>query len=412
LALHDVAQRPDRNFWLLASDGGLFSLAVVFFDASVVLPVFVAQLTASPVLIGALMAIRLAGLYLPQLPVAMAIRHFRRMKPFFFWQAAVGRGALIGCVLAALLAGRVPTEVVLALFFVAWAVFSFSEGAATLAWLDLVGDVVHIRLRSRYFGLVGALGGVLSVAGGFVVREALADDVSPPTFAWLFAWGCVAFFASVICISLVSEPRDKPRPVLDEPPLGHLKSLLRAGHLRRLGTAQVMVGSLQLALPFYVLFARDEMRLGDEWLGTFIVAHTIGGSIGALVWSRVAERHGARLVVCLAASLLIVVPLLAVVAERFGGGPVLVATFMLAGAARGGGMAGFWQYTLDLVSVRDRRLFMGLANTANAPTLLMPVLGGALLEWGGYSWLFGASVVLGVGATIAGMLLPRAELEA
>jgi hypothetical protein len=85
----------------------------------------------------------------------------------------------------------------------------------------------------------------------------------------------------------------------------------------------------------------------------------------------------------------------------------MLLTFLLAGAVRGGHQAGFWQYVLELVSARDRRLFMGLANTANAPTLLMPILGGALLEVGGYAWLFVASALLGIGATIAGIALPR-----
>jgi len=113
-------------------------------------------------------------------------------------------------------------------------------------------------------------------------------------------------------------------------------------------------------------------------------------------------------VVILSSTLLLAIPLLAVTAEWAGGGLLLLA-FFLAGAARGGSMAGFWQYILDLVATRDRRLFMGLANTANAPTLLMPVIGGALLAWGGFTWLFAASIVLGVLAVIAGIWLPQTE---
>ena len=91
-----MPRRVDRNFGLLVGDAGLFSLAAVCFDPSVVLPLFVAQFTTSPLLIGAPAAIRLAGLYLPQLPVGIAVRRFERIKPFFFWQAAIGRGALLG----------------------------------------------------------------------------------------------------------------------------------------------------------------------------------------------------------------------------------------------------------------------------------------------------------------------------
>jgi MFS family permease len=104
---------------------------------------------------------------------------------------------------------------------------------------------------------------------------------------------------------------------------------------------------------------------------------------------------------------LIVIPLCCWAAERVGGGVLVLAAFFLAGAARGGSQAGFWQYILDVVPPADRRMFMGLANTANAPTLLMPLFGGGLLEWGGYPWLFGGTAVLGLAASLAGLWLPK-----
>src|SRR5689334_323797 len=185
--------RPDRNFWFLLGDGGLFSLAMVCFDPSVVLSVFLVGFTNSPLLIGAPAAIKLAGLYVPQLPVAFLVRHFRRIKPFFFWQALVGRCALIGIVGAAALADNVPSALVVSLVLLAWAVFSVTEGAATLAWLDLVGDVVHIRLRGDYFGAVQTLGGILAVCAGFGVQAALPADLTPQAFLPVFTWGFVAF---------------------------------------------------------------------------------------------------------------------------------------------------------------------------------------------------------------------------
>jgi len=319
-----VARRTDRNFWLLVGDGGLFSLAIVCFDASIVF----AGLRRPGLCITA--ADRPASSHTTgrAVPAATAVRHFQHIKPFFFWQAAVGRAALGG-------------------------------------------------------------------------------EITPSTFVWLFGWGCAAFLVSVVCIGLVREHRDTPRPSLDEPPLSHIKSLVRGGPLLRMGIAQVLAGSLQLALPFYVLFARDAIGLGGEWVGSFIVAHTVGASIAALAWARLAERYGARLVIRLSAALLIAMPLLAMAAGSLRGGVLLLLLFLVAGAARGGSQAGFWQYVLDLVPARDRRVFMGLANTANAPTLLMPVIGAALLAWGGFMWLFAASVVLGVLASIAGASLPR-----
>jgi MFS family permease len=398
--------RVDRNFVFLSVEAAFFSIAAVCFDAAIVLPVFIAQFTSAPLLIGAPAALRLAGLYLPQLPTALYIRRFKRIKGFLLWQAILGRAVLFACLPMALWASIIHPELVLAVVLVAFAVFAFTEGAATLAWLDFVGDVVHPRLRGRFFGGIGVLGGIGSIAAGFAVRELLGEDVAPPTFVPMFAVGCVCFMISALGIGLTHELPDLRRDqALDEPTLDHVTSLLRGGHVLRLTVAQVLAGSMQLALPFYVLFGQARLGLSTEWVGGFVVAQTVGASIAALGWARLAERYGPRVVVTISSAMLVVLPLLAMLAQHVGGGFTLLVTYALGGAAAGGSRVGFWQCTLDLVPARDRRVFMGLTNTANAPTLLMPVLGGLLLEWGGYDWLLTGSVIAGIAATFAGMQL-------
>ncbi len=82
----------------------------------------------------------------------------------------------------------------------------------------------------------------------------------------------MGFFLSAGCIALVRESRDAVRAIPEEPTLTHVAGLLRGGYLVRLGAAQILAGSLQLALAFYVLFGRDRLGLTTDWLGSFIVA--------------------------------------------------------------------------------------------------------------------------------------------
>ena len=382
---------------------------MVCFDPSVVLSVFLVGFTNSPLLVGAPAAIKLAGLYVPQLPAALLVRNFQRIKPFFFWQALVGRCALIGIVGAAALAHKLPSPLIVALVLLAWAAFSFTEGAATLAWLDLVGDVVHVRQRGNYFGAVQTLGGILAVCAGLGVQAALPADLTPEAFLPIFSFGFAAFALSVACIGLVRD--DQPIPRVDAsagaPPFEHLRNLLRGAAIRRVSSAQILAGSLQFGLPFYAIFAHDALGLGGEWLGSLIVAQTLGMSAAGAGVARVASRYGARTVVCVSSALLILVPICCWLAEVLGLAGLVLVAFFVAGASRGASQAGFWQYVLDLVPSTDRRMFMGLANTANAPILLMPLLGGAALQVGSFEWLFGGSVLFGIAATVAGLRLPR-----
>jgi hypothetical protein len=50
---------------------------------------------------------------------------------------------------------------------------------------------------------------------------------------------------------------------------------------------------------------------------------------------------------------------------------------------------------------------MGLANTANAPILLMPLRGGIALSLGSFEWLFAGSILLAIAATLTAFALPK-----
>jgi MFS family permease len=137
------------------------------------------------------------------------------------------------------------------------------------------------------------------------------------------------------------------------------------------------------------------------------VAQTLGLSAAGAGVARLASRYGARTVVRLSSALLIFVPICCVLAEVLSFDLLMLLAFFLAGASRGGSQAGFWQYVLDLVPTTDRRLFMGLANTANAPILLMPLLGGIALSVGSFEWLLAGSMLLAIAATVAAFALPK-----
>jgi len=91
---------------------------------------------------------------------------------------------------------------------------------------------------------------------------------------------------------------------------------------------------------------------------------------------------------------------------------VLLVVFGLAGAATGGSILGFSQYILDLVPARDRRVFLGLAYAANAPSLLVPVAGGLLLSAGGYGPLLTVAMLGGLGAALSSRWLAEPDSRA
>jgi hypothetical protein len=59
----------------------------------------------------------------------------------------------------------------------------------------------------------------------------------------------------------------------------------------------------------------------------------------------------------------------------------LEALTMFGGAAQSGMIVGFASLVIELAPAGDRQAFMGLASTFVAPTMLLPALGGLLVDW-------------------------------
>ncbi|MDQ6670747.1 MAG: MFS transporter [Chloroflexota bacterium] len=400
-----------RNFWALVTDGALFSVGQAFFDMNTIAPLFIASFTSAPALIGAAAAIKTAGFYIPQLPTALAIRRLRRVKGFFLTLAVIGRVGMLGTVALALAAGQLPGAWVVGLFLALYALLMFTDGASAVPWFDLIGRTVPQGRRGRLFGMMQVWGGVGAIAAGIIIQRVLAANLGfSTTYALLFALGAAALVGSAVAIVPIREPAPyQSTSIGHQPAPSGFLTLLREPHLQRVGLAQIAAGTLQLALPFYVIYARTGLHLGDAWIGGFVLAQTVGGAVGGLIWGRVADHLGALPVIYLSASLLVAIPLLALMAgdAQAASGAILVLVFGMAGAAAGGSRVGFWKYVLDLVDPLDRRLYTGLVNSANSPSLLMPLVGSVVLAAGGFDRLFLLTAAAGVGALVTALRLPK-----
>src|SRR5512137_2047860 len=83
-------ERARRNYLLGVLDGTLFRLSYVLADPSLVLPWFIAQLTASPVAVGLLLPLNRMSATLPQFLLTGVFHRANRKMPLYR-VAAAGR---------------------------------------------------------------------------------------------------------------------------------------------------------------------------------------------------------------------------------------------------------------------------------------------------------------------------------
>jgi hypothetical protein len=129
--------------------------------------------------------------------------------------------------------------------------------------------------------------------------------------------------------------------------------------------------------------------------GHFVLAQIVGGALSGLIWGRIADHLGALPVIYLSAILLVVPcwrsrPRSCPVAPSWCSSSDSLARQAADAASAFGSTSSTWSI--------DRRLYTGLVNTANSPSLLMPLVGSLVLAAGGFDGLFLVTAAAGVGA--------------
>lgn len=392
-----------RSFRRLSMDVIFYICGLAFIDSSTVLPAFLATLTNSSIVIGAIVAIRPAGLFLPQLWTAHYLRNRRRHKGFLLKVAAISRLGIALFAVVLFIAGPNDRALMLVAFLVMYIAFWFSEGGAGVPWTDLVAKTIPERLRGRLFGFTQFGGGILALFAGIFVSRMLSPQGPeyPTDYAVICAVSAVFFWASLIALSTVREP-DGPPEEQDADFLTYLKGIgemLRAhAELKRFLLVEILIGFYAMAMPFYVLYAKEAMHIGGGTVGIFLSVQVAGSIIASAIVGFVSDHRSPKAAVITSVFAGVLAPLLALIV---GGSSVwLYSLVFFAAGAFGSTWIGLTNYLLELAEPRERRSYIGLMNSANAPTMLFPLLGGLIVQVVSYRAAFMITALALVSALI------------
>jgi MFS family permease len=345
---------------------------------------------------------------LPQLLGAHYVAGKERKKPFVIVFALIGRPMYLLVALAIFLTGDTYPWLLLALFFLAEAVFSTTDGLSIVAWLDILSRAIPARRRGRLYGTAQAVGGLLAMAAGVAVSQILGPNgpAFPYNYGLLFLLGSAFLLVSLASFSLVREPKQEAQE--QKQPwrvyLPRMMALLRQDkQFRLINIVRLLAGLGGLALPFYVVYATDILRISDEDIGLFVSAQVLGGIIASLGMGYLNERSGSKVVTHLTVALGLSSPIAALIIHYFA--PHIAAVtysyalvFVFIGANYSGYTQGFMNLVLEMAPPDERPAYVGLYNTVGGAVLVAPLLGGWLLQTTSYPVLFGMAAI---GVTIS-----------
>ena len=308
---------------------------------------------------------------------------------------------VVSAVAAAALSGALAGVVVVVML----AVFSLASGAGSVAFGDVMGKTIVTRRRGRLLGLRAASGGVVTIVVGGVMAATLGPQVARGTFVGLLLASAALWVLGAWLFALIREPAGATagaRTPLAEARAG--AALLRqVAGFRRFLLARGLLAVTEVAVPFYVLAARED-GVDASGLGAFLVASGVAAIVSNPVWGRDSDRSSDRAVMTAAGGIGALAAALAVALHLAGSGSELAyaAVVFVAVVAQEGVRLGRKAYLVTAAPPRERPLYVALANTIIGVVMIGLTLLGVVAEVAGVPAAVGAVLrlsVLGVAAT-------------
>ena len=421
----DVTEHTRRNFVVIVGEATAFMSGLAWVDPSAVLPMFIGLLTPSTVVIGLVTVLQRLGWMLPQVLMASVLGHRPRRLAFLRYPALVGRMPFMAFVAYLWLRGVSSPETVIWFLVIAYTCISLGNGVLGIAWQDIIAKSIPSRLRGRFFGTMQFSTAVAAFAVGFGVRWMLGSEGPgfPRDYTILFTLMAVSLGLSTFGLWLVREP---VRPVLQrrqsvrEIVAGAMPLLRERREFRRLVLTGLLGFGMSFTMPFYIVYARQDLGVPAETAGIYIWAAMFGSAISSIIWGYLNDRRGPATVVRGGCALVMITPLLAIVIPWLMGvaeGPfpnaeqyvryAFALVFVAGGSAMGAMWMGLTNYLFELTGHEERPRYLALMNMLTAPGAFAPLLVGWMLTVLPFVVVFSFVAACGAGAVVLSRRLPE-----
>jgi MFS family permease len=395
-------QEQRRNFIGGLWHGAFLALGVSLTQPTTVISAFVADLTGSTIWVGGLSTVLMVAAALPQLFVARWIEHRPRKMPYLLTAIylRVGSWGILAFLIYSI-GDKQPTILAWTLV-VMLTIFYAGGGLGNIPYTDIIGKVIPARRRGAFFGGKEALAGPLAVGAALGARQILAHVAYPNNYALLFGLAALGLGIASLGFWIMKEPVTSSREI---PSLswGNYWRKIRDTNkkLKVLIIIELLTGFSLMALPFYVVFAREKLSAPPDAVGWFLLAQILGGVLANLLWARLVDRTGSRQMLVVCGSISTITPLLAIALAPLGW-PALLLVFFLAGATFTGRKVGFQSALLELAPAAERPTYAGLNAVLILPLAFLTLIAGVFLQHGSYTTLFViASAFIAAGTIVA-----------
>ena len=394
----EVRQNLKHNLVVNMWDGGLFGAALGFASFGTILPLFVASMTDSALLIGLVPAIHAVGWQFPQLFMAQRVSRLRTYKRTALLTTIHERVPFLGLALVALLMPFIGSQVALVLTFLLLIWQGLGGGFTANTWTSMISKIMPPDSRGTFFGFQASLANLTLSAAAVGAGYLLDYLASPYDFALCFVIAFVFFGLSWAALALTREPEDTEKviPETETHFWDHARAILgRDANFRWFLGARFLSQFAIMGFSFYILYALRRFGMDTITAGFLTATLTISQTVANAGMGWLGDRLGHRAMMLLGAVAVFASSILAWGATSLAW---FYPIFLLAGLAYVAIWTNSLAMTVDFGSEADRPMYIGLSQTLTAPaTILAPILGGWIVDLAGFQPTFIISTVLSLG---------------
>ena len=398
------------NFFAYLLSNLLSKVADEIASAKLVIPWLFGALGVPAFFTGFLVPVREAGVLLPQLLVAAAVRSMPVRKTVWLLGAVLSALSLFGMAWAAASTQGNIAGLVIVLMLV---VFSLARGICSVSAKDVLGKTISKSRRGKLMGWSASLSGIFVLGIGLWLGAVDLEGAGTGIFAGLLMAAGILWISSALAFAGIEE-----QPGATEGggnalsvAVQQLGLLVSDRPFRRFVVIRTLLLSVALAPPFYVLIAQQQTEAGLSGLGLLIVANGLASSISSPFWGYLGDRSS-RAVMALAAAGaggLALITWVAVSLEwtwmtgSFG----FAAIFLLLNVMHGGVRLGRKVYLVDMATAGTRAAYVAVSNTIIGGIMLLGGLVGFIGDWLGAASILLFLGVLSLVAAVFAMTLPQ-----
>lgn len=401
----EIEKNLSHNFLVNILDGGFFGAAMGFASRVAVLPLFVASMTDSTLIIGLIFSLLEVGWQLPQVLTSGYVAGLRRYKRVALLMSLNERLPFIGLAIVAAMLPVLGPQVTLifTLLLLTWQ--ALGGGLTATAWQSLIGKIMPANRRGTFYGMQSSAAALLTSIAVIAAGYILLNVPAPMNYALCFALASVFMGVSFYFLAITREPEG---PVVEHKQEGlramyrRLRGILaRDVNVRWFIIARVLAAFAVMSVAFYSIYAVRRFGLDEGTIGVMAGMLTLAQMVAAPLLGRLGDHWGHRRTLALGMGSALLGALTAAIAPTANW---LYFSFALAGVANAVLWSTVLAYTCEFGTLEERPHYIGLTNTLVAPaTLAAPLIGATLVDTFGFSTMFLVATAFGI-ACIAVLL--------